>query len=79
MTKNITKESKHKHFTEDERYILEHMRLKEKKTLEEIGKFIGKSKSAISMEISRNKIKGKYIPMIADNKYRKRLHKGVFL
>lgn len=78
MTKNITKESKHKHFTEDERYILEHMRFREKKTLGEIGKFLGKSKSAVSMEISRNMIKGKYIPMVADKKYQTRLHKGGF-
>jgi IS30 family transposase len=76
MTKNITK--KHKHFTEYDRYIIEHMRFKEEKSLEEIGKFLGKSKSAISMEISRNKIKGKYIPMIADKKYQSRLHKEGF-
>jgi len=76
MTENITK--KGKHFTEYERYIIEHMRFKEKSGLQEIGKFLGRSKSAVSMEISRNKIKGKYIPMIAEKEYQARLHKGGF-
>lgn len=78
MTKNFTKEFKHKHFVEDERYILEHMRFKEKKTLEEIGNLLGKSKSAICMEINRNMIKGIYIPMVAEKKCQTRLHKGGF-
>ena len=76
MTKNITK--KGKHFTEEDRYMIYHMRFTEEKPLGEIGKFLGKSKSAVSMEINRNKIKGKYIPIVAEKKYRVRLHKGGF-
>jgi IS30 family transposase len=76
MTENITK--KGKHFTEEERYAIYHMRFIEKKSLKEIGEFLGRSKSAVGTEINRNKIKGKYIPMIADKKYQVRIHKGGF-
>jgi IS30 family transposase len=51
------------------------MRYKENKSLQEIADFIGKSKSTISAEISRNKIKNKYIPEISHQKYKAILHK----
>lgn len=76
MNENINK--KGKHFTEYERCIIEHMRFKDKKGLREIAEFLGRSKSAVSMEISRNKIRGRYIPMVAEKKYKTRLHKVGF-
>ena len=76
MNENINK--KGKHFTEYERCIIEHMRFKDKKGLKEIAEFLGRSKSAVSMEISRNKIRGRYIPMVAEKRYKTRLHKVGF-
>ena len=69
---------KFKHFTEEDRYVIQHMRFIEEKTLSQIGEFLGKSKSAVSTEINRNSFKGKYIPMMAEKKYKTRLHKGGF-
>ena len=63
-----------KHFTKEERHIIAHMRFIEKKKLQDIADLLNKSKSAISMEINRNKIKGKYIPTISNKKYKDRLH-----
>ena len=76
MNENIN--TKGKHFTEYERCIIEHMRFKDKKGLKEIAEFLGRSKSAVSMEISRNKIRGRYIPMVAEKRYKTRLHKVGF-
>ena len=64
-----------KHFTIKERYTISHMRFTEKNTLQAIAETLGKSKSSISMEISRNKVRGRYIPAISNIKYQDRLHK----
>ena len=73
-----TKIKSFKHFTEEDRYTIYHMRFTEERSLSEVGKFLGKSKSAVCTEINRNSFKGKYIPMIAEKKYKTRLHKGGF-
>jgi len=62
-------------FTFNDRHIISYMRFTENKTLQEIADLIGKSKSAISIEISKNKIKNKYIPEISHQKYKTILHK----
>ena len=64
-----------KHFTIKERYTISHMRFTEKNTLQAIAEILGKSKSSISMEINRNKVKGLYIPAVSNIKYQDRLHK----
>jgi len=51
----INKTRSFKHLTLKDRQIIFHMRYKENKTLQKIADFIGKSKSAISMELKRNK------------------------
>lgn len=66
---------KFKHFSIEDRYIISHMRFTEKKKLQDISDRLGKSKSAISMEISRNKAGDQYIPEISNKKYEVRLHK----
>jgi IS30 family transposase len=63
-----------KHFSIEDRYIISHMRFTEKKKLQDIADRLGKSKSAISMEISRNKAGDQYIPEISNKKYEARLH-----
>jgi len=71
----INKNRKFKHLTLEDRHTISHMRFVEMKYLQEIADFIGKSKSAISMEINRNKTKNKYIPEISHQKYKTILHK----
>jgi IS30 family transposase len=63
-----------KHFSIEDRYIISHMRFTEKKKLQDIADKLGRSKSAISMEISRNKAGDQYIPEISNKKYESRLH-----
>lgn len=46
----INKKRKFKHLSFNDRRIISYMRFSENKTLQEIADFIGKSKSAISME-----------------------------
>lgn len=71
--------AKFKHITLEERMVIEHMRFVEKKTLQQIGDKIGKSKSAISVELKRNKMEDdKYIPAISEDKYKDRLHQEGF-
>ena len=64
-----------KHLTLEDRQAIYHMRFTENKKLQEIADFIGKSKSAISMEINRNRVKNKYIPETSHRKYKSILHK----
>jgi IS30 family transposase len=64
-----------KHLSIEDRHIIHHMRFIERKKLQDIAEILGKAKSAISMEINRNKVKGKYVPEISNNKYKARLHK----
>jgi IS30 family transposase len=68
--------TKFKHITQEERQIIFHMRFTEKQKFQNIANMLGKSKSSIFTEINRNKVKGKYIPILADNKYKTRLHKS---
>ena len=75
MTKNNVKTRTFKHLTLQDRQIIHHMRFTENRKLQDIADFIGKSKSTISSELSRNKVKGKYIPQISNKKYKSRLHK----
>jgi IS30 family transposase len=71
----MTRNKKFKHFSIEERHIISHMRFTEKKKLQDIADTLNRSKSAISMEINRNKIKDKYIPEASNQKYKSRLHK----
>ena len=57
MIENNVKTRTFKHLTLQDRQIILHMRFIEKKTLQEIADIVGKSKSTISSEISRNKVK----------------------
>jgi IS30 family transposase len=71
----INNKKNFKHFTFKDRQIIYHMRFVEKASLQKIADFIGKSKSAISYELSNRKERSKYIPTIAHSKYRKILCK----
>ena len=72
MTK---KRKNYKHLTKEERYIIYEMRLN-KKSMQVIADCLGRAKSTISNEISRNKTLGKYMPCSAHQKYQKRLCKS---
>jgi IS30 family transposase len=71
----IKKRKDFKHLTKKERYIIYEMR-SNRKTLQEIGDYIGRSKSTISTELKRNKKSEKYMPCDAHDQYKKRLHKS---
>jgi IS30 family transposase len=75
MTKTNIKTRTFKHLTLQDRQIIHHMRFTENMRLQDIADTIGKSKSAISMEINRSKVEGQYIPEISNKGYRLRLHK----
>jgi IS30 family transposase len=75
MIENNIKTRTFKHLTFQDRQIIFHMRFVEKKTLQEIANIVGKSKSTISSEISRNKVKNQYIPNISHKIYKNKLHK----
>jgi len=66
---------KFKHFTKKEREIISYMRDIDRKTYEEIGLKLKRSKSAVCMEYNRNKERGLYIANISHDKYISRLHK----
>ncbi len=66
---------KFKHFTKQEREIISYMRDIDRKTYEEIGLKLKRSKSAVCMEYNRNKERGLYIANISHDKYISRLHK----
>lgn len=72
MTK---KRKNYKHLSEEERYIIYEMRLN-KKSMQLIADCLGRAKSTISNEISRDKTLGKYMPCTAHAKYQKRLCKS---
>lgn len=73
MTKTNIKTKKFKHFSIEDRHIISHMRFTENKKLQDIADTLNRSKSAISMEISRNKAGDQYIPEISNKKYEVRL------
>lgn len=68
------KKSGYKHLSREERYEIKEM-MDKGLGVTEIAKTLSRSKGAISMEISRNKGGGKYMPCIAQEKYTERLHK----
>jgi IS30 family transposase len=74
MTKTNIKTRTFRHLTLQDRQIIHHMRFTENRKLQDIADFIDKSKSTISSELSRNKVKGRYIPQISNKKYKARLH-----
>ncbi len=67
------KRNVYKHLSRNERYEIKEMIGKEM-GIAEIAKILDRSKGAISMEISRNKEDGKYMPCVAQKKYEDRLH-----
>jgi len=75
MIKTNIKTRTFKHLTLKDRQIIHHMRFIDNDKLQDIADFIGKSKSTISSELFRNKVRGKYIPQISNKKYKSRLHK----
>jgi IS30 family transposase len=75
MTKTNIKTRTFKHLTLQDRQIIHHMRFTENMRLQDIADTIGKSKSAISMEINRSKVEDQYIPEISNKEYQVRLHK----
>jgi len=65
----------YKHLNVQERYRIKEM-LYQTKTIVEIAKTLNRSKGTISMEISRNKEAGEYMPCVAQEKYKNRLHQS---
>ncbi len=72
MIRNMSNEFKH--LSINERYKIKEMRDKGI-GISEIAENLKRSKSAISMEIMRNKYNGDYLPCKAHSIYKKRLHK----
>jgi IS30 family transposase len=68
----------YKHLNIQDRYRIKGM-LYEEKTITEIAKTLNRSKGTISMEISRNREGGEYMPCVAQAKYKGRLHKSEML
>ena len=69
----MNKNKKYTHLTRQERYEIHEMRF-QNKSITEISKVLRRSKGAISMEIHRNSEEGKYMPCVAQSKYKSRLH-----
>ena len=65
----------YKHLNVQERYAIKEM-LYQEKTITAIAKLLNRSKGTISMEISRNSDVGKYMPCVAQQKYKSRLHQS---
>jgi len=71
--------SKHyKHLSRVERYNIKEMR-DIGLSITEISKKLSRSKGTISMEIKRNKVRNKYMPCVAQEKYETRIHKQELL
>ena len=71
--------SKHyKHLSRVERYNIKEMR-DIGLSITEISKKLSRSKGTISMEIRRNKVRNKYMPCVAQEKYETRIHKQELL
>jgi transposase, IS30 family len=71
--------SKHyKHLSREERYSIKEMR-DIGLSINSISKKMNRSKGTISMEIQRNKVRNKYMPCIAQEKYDQRMHQQELL
>ena len=66
------------HLSRVERYNIKEMR-DVGLSITEISKKLSRSKGTISMEISRNKVRNKYMPCVAQDKYETRIHKQELL
>ena len=64
----------YKHLSIEERYNIKEM-LDKGQCIQEVGKILDRSKGTISMEIKRNRKDNKYMPCIAQAKYKARLEK----
>lgn len=62
----------YKHLSIEERYNIKEMR-DSGLSISEIAKSLSRSKGCISMEISRNKVRNKYMPCVAQAKYTQRM------
>lgn len=63
---------KYRHLSRAERYEIKRMH-DLGVSINKIARHLTRSKSAISMELKRNKVKGKYMPCVAQEKYKKRM------
>ena len=68
----------YKHLSREERYSIKEMR-DIGLSINEVSRRLRRSKSTISMELKRNKIRSKYMPCIAQEKYDKRMHRQELL
>ena len=68
------KKNWYEHLSRNERYEIKEM-IDKGMGIAEIAKILDRSKGAISMEVSRNRENGKYVPCVAQKKYKNRLHK----
>jgi transposase, IS30 family len=68
------KKNSYKHLSRKERYEIKEM-IDRGFGVSEIAKSLNRSKGAVSMEINRNRVGSKYMPCVAQEKYKKRLHK----
>ena len=68
----------YKHLSRVERYNIKEMR-DIGLSITEISKKLSRSKGTISMEIKRNKVRNKYMPCVAQEKYETRIHKQELL
>ena len=69
---------RYKHLSREERYSIKEMR-DIGLSINDISKKMNRSKGTISMEIKRNKVRNKYMPCIAQEKYDKRMHQQELL
>ena len=63
---------KYRHLSREERYEIKRMH-DLGVSINKIAQELTRSKSTISMELKRNKVKGKYMPCVAQEKYKKRM------
>jgi len=69
---------KYRHLSREERYEIKRMH-DLGVSMNKIAQHLTRSKSTISMELKRNKVKDKYMPCVAQEKYEKRLYQQELL
>ena len=69
---------KYRHLSREERYEIKRMH-ELGVSMNKIAQHLTRSKSTISMELKRNKVKDKYMPCVAQEKYEKRLYQQELL
>ncbi|WP_341790924.1 helix-turn-helix domain-containing protein [Rickettsia endosymbiont of Gonocerus acuteangulatus] len=69
---------KYRHLSREERYEIKRM-YDLGVSINKIAQHLTRSKSTISMELKRNKVKGKYMPCVAQEQYKKRMHQQELL